>query len=177
MFKYKGSNASIMCAVEEANDLIISKEFLTPILDKESFDMADCDGVIIAQLIDLFASGMFGDLTVKTYKSKNPWSKAYGYFNPSKPDQIYLNTRNLNRPIASIIASLVHEMLHFLDSKSVFSFGHGDNSSTGKGETAPYWIDNLAENILKTYVFSTYNSGGNIYTPWYYRLWAFVRGK
>ena len=29
-----------------------------------------------------------------------------------------------------------------------FEFGHGDNSSIGKKNTAPYWIDNLAYSII-----------------------------
>jgi hypothetical protein len=119
------------------------------------------------------------NLTVKLYKSKNPFSKAYGYFSPSKPDHIFLNTRKLNRSKGSIVSSLIHEMIHYVDDKNKQeSYGHGDNSPVGKENTAPYWIDNLAESIIDNKLpdFNN-NENANIiyYVPFYKRFWMYVK--
>jgi hypothetical protein len=174
MFKYNGTNKDILQAVDDCNNLIQTNSFLTKIALKDHFDYADCTGRFISQMIEYFIQGKYGDLHVNVYKSKNPWSRAYGYFNPSKPDQIYLNSRKLNRSLASICASLCHELIHYLDSKSVFSFGHGDNSSVGKENSAPYWIDNLAEEILLVDKIEG-SKANKFYTPWYYRLYNFIK--
>jgi hypothetical protein len=117
------------------------------------------------------------NLIVKLYKSKNPWSKAYGYFSPAKPDHIFLNTRKLNRSKGSIVSSLIHEMIHYVDDKNKNeSYGHGDNSSLGKENTAPYWIDNLAESIIDNKL-PDFNNNENVnivyYVPWYKKLFKF----
>jgi len=174
MIKYRGNNTSVICAVESANELILNNEFLSRIASIDSFDMANCSGREIVSLIEMFIRKAFGDLEVVVYKSKNPWSKAYGYFNPAQPNKIYLNSRKLNRSVASIVASLVHELIHYLDSNSDFSFGHKDNNPIGKENTAPYLIDALAESMMPM----SHNEGGyayKIYTPWYYRVFNFLK--
>ena len=113
---------------------------------------------------------------IETYKSKNPWSSAYGYYNPTKPNFIYLNTRKLNRTNASICATLIHEMVHFLDNNSDFSFGHGSNNPKGKQNTAPYWIDNHVENRLRLkYQDKSESFAYKIVTPWYYVLYNWLK--
>ena len=170
MFKYDGNNVDVICAVEYANDLIMSNDFLSKIAAKKQFDMSEAKGRDVVSYIEYFFTGMFGRLHVNVYTSKNPWSKAYGYFNPNKPNQIYLNSRKLNRSHASITASLIHELIHFLDTKTGFYFGHGNNSPVGKENTIPYWVDNLAEEMIKGDESKTGSFAYNIVTPWYYRL-------
>ena len=174
MFKYTGKSHLINDCIKIANNLVLDKKFRDRIKECE-FDMATCDGIIIEKDIrnaSEYAKVSLGfpiyeatenyektrhfvnyipvnPLTVKTYRSKNPWSSALGYFSPSKPDHIFLNNRKLNRTKGSIVATLIHEMVHYCDFlNEVESYGHGDNSPNGKENTAPFYIDNIAESMV-----------------------------
>jgi len=203
MFKYEGDSHLINNCVKIANELVLDENFRERIRECE-FDMATCDGVVIAEDIRKAAeyrkislgfpmypasenvgkTKHFVDyipvhpIIVKTYRSKNPWSSALGYFSPSQPDHIFLNNRKLNRSKGSIVATLIHEMIHFCDYlNEVDSYGHGDNSPAGKENTAPFYIDNIAESIVDDKQPSFKNvENGNIktYTPWYKRLLNFI---
>ena len=67
-------------------------------------------------------------------------------FKKSDPNSIYINTAKLDRSLGSVVATLLHEFIHMVDNyDTLHSYGHGDNSARGKQNTAPYWIDNLAQ--------------------------------
>lgn len=174
MFEIRSKNESILEPVVKANILISDPKFKTKLANKKSFDMATCDGHHILKLIENNRRFLY----VHTYRSRNPWSKAYGYYSPATPNNIYLNTRKLNRSTGSIVASLIHELIHWLDHYDTqHSFGHGDNNPTGKQNTAPYWIDNIAEALIdnKEPDFNnTDNSKIKYYVPWYKRLWRLI---
>lgn len=185
MFKYFGDNFLIRDCVEIANDIVHNSELFHEKICDATFDMATCGGDEIYNDIKIrlkrpsridSRSPMVKnyELTVKLYKSKNPWSSAYGYFSPSKPDHIFLNSRKLNRSRGSIVSSLIHEMIHYVDDKNKYeSYGHGDNSPVGKSNTAPYWIDNLAESIVDDKQ-PNYNNLENVnikvYVPWFKKI-------
>ena len=187
MIVCKSNNVKVIIDVNMANRLIVfNKDFKTKIASYGVFDYSDCDSEFIADMIHQFSNGRFGNLYVYTYKSKNPWSRAYGYFSPSRPDRIYLNTRKLNRSLESIGASVIHEMVHFIDSKvNGASFGHGDNSPVGKQASSPYWIDNLAEYYFKKQLNhrndempdfdNMENSNIVYYVPWYKRAFRKIK--
>jgi hypothetical protein len=185
MIVSKTNNIKVLRATNAVNELLaFNNDFKNDIAGYGVFDYSDCDSEFIADLIHQFSNGRFGNLYVYTYKSKNPWSRAYGYFSPATPDKIFLNTRKLNRSQASIGASICHELIHYIDSKVTVRFGHGEgknaNSPIGKEATAPYWIDNLAEYYFKKNLneyrddlpdFNNLeNSNIVVYTPWYKRL-------
>lgn len=178
MFVNKSKIPVVESCVNLANDLIVSSNFAIKLNNKKSFDMATCDGTRILSLYNQ-AIKLKKELYVYTYRSKNPFSHSLGYFNPSKPDNIYLNSKKLNRTRGSIVASLIHESVHWLDYyDKVHSFGHGDNSPQGKQNTAPYWIDNISEALLKG-VEPNFNNNENkniiVYIPWWKRIinWIF----
>lgn len=174
----KSNIESVNKAVKLANDLIVDSKFSIKLNNKKSFDMATCDGTHIYSLY-LRAIKIKKTMYVYTYKSRNPWSRAYGYFNPAKPDNVYLNTRKLNRSLASIASSIIHESVHWLDHyDEKHSFNHGDNNPQGKQNTAPYWIDNVSEALLMG-VEPNFNNNENkniiVYIPWWKRIinWIF----
>jgi hypothetical protein len=79
-------------------------------------------------------------LPIYTYKSKNPFSRAIGYFDGKA---IHLNTRKL--PLMEhqdLVANLLHEWSHYC------GFGHGNNYKTKEKMefSVPYWI---SENVYK----------------------------
>lgn len=166
------TNEKVEDAIEEANKLLQKRDFYNKIESEINFDMANVSASKISTLIQLSKQNK---LYVNLYRSRNPWSKAYGYFIPSKPDHIYLNTRKLNRSLGSIVASLIHEMVHYVDNLyPEYSFGHGNNSPVGKEQTAPYRIDFIAQKIIESIGLPNEPSrraeNSNLYTPWYYRV-------
>jgi len=70
-------------------------------------------------------------------------------------------------------------MIHYCDNNNKEeSYGHGDNSSAGKQNTAPYYIDNIAESLIdkKLPDFNNVENENIIYyVPWYKRLFKYVR--
>ncbi len=144
---YDGSIQVISDAIQDANFILDSEEFHDALASKFAFDNSNASGKAISDLIR--ASSIEG--IVETYKPLPipPWSRANAYTKPSDPKTIFLNRRKLNRSIESIAATLVHEYIHLVDyANSQYEFGHGDNSSADKENTAPYWIDILAYQIL-----------------------------
>jgi len=144
---YNGNIQIISDAVHDANFILDSPEFHDALASKSGFDNSNASGKIISDLIK--ASSI--DAIVETYKPLPipPWSRANAYTKPSEPKTIFLNRRKLNRSMESVASTLVHEYIHLVDyANSQYEFGHGDNSSADKENTAPYWIDILAYQLL-----------------------------
>lgn len=164
-------------AVEFVNKRLFNSDdlfhdFLSQIQEKKSFDMADVDGDYIARkLIEFKHSGR--QLEVVIYRSRNPWSKAYGYWSPSTPFKIYVNSRKIpGRTAGSLVTTFTHEPVHAIDGlDTTASFGHGDNSSVGKDDTAPYWIGNLAGRMYDGTDITEADYPRTVRSSWYKRLW------
>lgn len=142
------NQVQVIQAVKRANDLINDSRLYNEIKDRESYYMSSCNGEKISELLQKFVATHV--MTVNIYKSKNPFTKAIGMFMPNKPHDIFLNIKFINRSVSSIVATLIHELIHAVDAfAQEDSFGHGDNKYTIEKEgTAPYYIDFLAENII-----------------------------
>lgn len=78
-----------------------------------------------------------GHISVKLYKSFNPWSAAIAYYDGK---DIYFNTRKLSKSPLIITSTLVHEWSHHC------GFKHGNNYKTKDKclYSVPYF---LSENI------------------------------
>ena len=87
------------------------------------------------------------DITVKKYKPWYFWSKAIASTIPGVP-VIRLNQYKLDRPIDETAATLIHECVHIVDTQKKLSFGHGNNYAAGKGLSAPYLIEKIAQEII-----------------------------
>jgi len=178
MFIYNGRNELIKDCVERANHLIVNDVFLDEIRFR-SFSMATCTGEQIVDDINNTPNNTPNNLHVRLYKSKNPFTSSLGYYSPSTPNDIFLNSRKLNRSKGSIVSTLIHEWIHYCDDCNTHeSYGHGDNSPIGKENTAPFLIDNIAESIVddKTPNYNdTINSNITYYVPWYNRILRWFR--
>lgn len=163
-------------AVEFCNNKLLNPDgalyyrFISEIQQKE-FDMADISGAKIAGFILEFIK--FRTINVKFYKSRNPWSKAYGYYTKARPFDININTRKMDRSVGSFIATLIHEMIHSVDGMSEHTFGHGANGSAGKDNTAPYWIGSLASELYGE-ITTVADYPRMVRSPWYKRLWNWI---
>lgn len=124
-----------------------ANEEMDAILEKTGklgrFHMSDVSGAYVAKKIREFK----GQMVVKIYYTKNPFSNVLGYYSPARPWEININGRNFNRSRGSLVATMVHELVHAVDDADLLkSYGHGSNTWTKEKEaTAPYLIDNVAE--------------------------------
>ena len=147
---YNGDHSRVAQAVIEANKLLQDEKFFEEIGAHPRFDLTEATSVQISSSI----KNCTAQMTIEFYTTLNPWSRANAYDDPEHPLVIHLNTRKLNRTVASICATLIHEAIHAADAiDHQLSYAHGDNDATGKENTAPYWIDSLAYKIV---------SGGDI---------------
>lgn len=150
-FIYNGHNSKIKSTTSKANEILNSDAFYEKIKNKEGgYLYSNCAGSLIAAATKSFRT----PIEVVIYKSKNPWTSANGYFTPSKPHTVHLNTRKLGRSNASIVATKVHEFFHAVDAKEEhLSFGHKDNKHTPeKEDCAPFYADFIAENMVNPLV-------------------------
>ena len=146
MFVYKGSNKKLIEATSKANRLLLTDEFYMAIKNKSTdFDMSTASPEYISEFI--WKNKEDVTCNVKTYSKR--FTKALAYFTRSRPNDININTYKLNRSMGSIVATLIHEYVHMVDHvDKKHSFGHGSNSRKGKQNTAPYWIDNVAQGMI-----------------------------
>ena len=173
----KTNNHRVNIAIEEANKLLRNEDFLKQIYLVDDFEYTYVNGEYIANALKDFASGKQSlILYVYTYRSKNPWSRVLGYFIPSKPNNTYINSRKLNRSMGSIVATIIHELIHMIDNfDNNASYGHGDNSPVGKQYSVPYWVDNLAQSFIdKKPIQNDESSNIVTYVPWYKKIWNWI---
>jgi hypothetical protein len=144
LFTTKSTNPLIIESVNAAN--FIKADLLKHLREnKKEFLSANIDSVKLAELIENDDSVM----DVHTYYY---WrSNVLGKFNPAYPNRIYVNTNSLPRSIASLVATIHHESIHYLDSKQTdFFFHHGNNRyAKWKEDTAPYYVGGIAYKIAK----------------------------
>lgn len=145
MFFTQSNNNRLFQAIEKANNILFDEVFLGFINNKGSFDMATCSSSHIAQLIIVYRE--LEQMEIVGYHKK--LSRALAYFDKRYPNKIFINTAKINRSLGSIVATYIHEYIHLLDNiDKTHYFGHGDNKRKGKENTAPYWIDNLAQSLI-----------------------------
>ncbi|MGZ0016802.1 hypothetical protein [Yeosuana sp. AK3] len=142
--------AGVKSATDKANELLKNDEFYKTISDHPSFDLSTASPKIISELLkksDLeFKVEIFYPNAFQSIK----YRKTFAYTDSRFPNTLFLNFKKLDREIEDIAATIIHESIHALDdAEENYTFGHGNNSPKGKHNTAPYWIGNLAYQILK----------------------------
>ena len=147
---YDGDWQIVQQATNSANLILADKAFYRRIREHAGFDLSLATPQQIADAVERCSTR----LTVKLYKSRNPFSRAIGYHDERWPECIFLNTRRLDRSTASIVGTIVHEAVHAADAVSPLDFDHGDNGAAGKDNTAPYWIGNLAISMASGEAFA-----------------------
>jgi hypothetical protein len=154
---FDGHNAHVRLAVEQANGVLKNPKFLDSIAAHPKFDMCDAPPTVIAGLIRTSALAF----QIKLFRPRSlidriRYRKTFAYMDRRFPATLFLNEKKLDREVADVAATIVHESIHGLDNtESRYSFGHGDDSPNGKENTAPYWIGTRA------YEFLTHRSGAS----------------
>jgi hypothetical protein len=116
-----------------ADCIIQNAEFRAEVSAIKVFDYSKRSGIQVIE--DL---SKMNDVAISTYRTKSPWSKTIAYtYGGAKT--IYFNTRKNPRDVPSMINTVIHESTH------IVGYGHGDNSSKGKGNSVPYKVGSIAE--------------------------------
>ena len=148
--KFNDENETVQKAVQMANEVFKNKDFYSRIRQELKFDLSTATPKIIADLIENSNLEFKVELFYPTGWRAIKYRKTFAYTDGNYPNTLFLNLKKLDRETEDIAATIVHESIHALDDESVeYTFGHGNNSSIGKDNTAPYWIGNLAYQILK----------------------------
>lgn len=143
--KYEGRRIEVIESSEMANRILADDAFYENISAHDDFDYTSHSPAEIARWIQ--NSSVI--VIAKLYKGE--WgSRTTAYVSSKYPDTVFLNSRKLDRPRGNIANTLVHEYVHSVDGAVTDArFGHGNNSSVGKKNSAPYWIGNLAEGMMR----------------------------
>ncbi len=132
----------IIQATQKANELLKSPAFFDAIRAHASFDMANVSPAVVATLMGEATVTMI----IEMYFSRN--RRVFGYDDPAHPEIIHINQNRNEFNVPALVNTMLHETVHAVDDLNPeASFGHGDNSSAGKENTAPYWIGSLAERM------------------------------
>lgn len=137
-------------AVQMANSILTNDNFYARIRLEDKFELCSTSPKIIADLI--FNSSL--EFKVQLYNPKGlravKYRRTLAYTDNNYPNTLFLNLKKIDREIEDIAATIIHESIHALDDECIeHTFGHGNNNSRGKENTAPYWIGDLAYQILK----------------------------
>lgn len=151
---YTGQDAGLRTAAAYINDRLNSDQsFWNSIRNKPSFDLATITPAEIANRLQSSTS----TITIVLWTPKP--AEAYKYddtialVDSRHPRKLFYHTKFQDRRVAKKVNTIVHEYVHsvdaFDDGQPGAQMGHGDNKPNGKGDTAPYWIGDLAERVYE----------------------------
>lgn len=127
MFDNRTIEPRVFRAIKFAKELLHpDSKMMKELWHKNDFEYNSGLGQEICEKIVFFTE----PTKVFFFKSKNPWSKSFGYFN--NVDSIFINTRKFNElckedekgRMPGLIGFLCHERLHHV------GFSHGNNFKT-----------------------------------------------
>jgi hypothetical protein len=147
---FDDEDPSVQQATQMANSIFTNEEFYKRIRQETKFDLSTAKPAVIAELILNSSLEFKVELFYPSGWRAIKYRKTFAYTDGNYPNTLFLNLRKIDRELEDIAATIVHESIHALDDECLeYTFGHGNNSSIGKDNTAPYWIGNLAYQILK----------------------------
>jgi hypothetical protein len=145
---FSEDNEIIMTAVEQANSLLSNEQFYNRIEQKDKFDLSTATPAQVANSIESSNLTFHVEIFYPNFLNFK-YRKTLAYTDGRFPNRLFLNFKKLDRSTESIAATIIHETIHAVDdAEHLYTFGHGNNSPVGKENTAPYWIGNLAHQML-----------------------------
>lgn len=141
------SDERLKDAVDWANQYFASNDFVKDIRSVEKYEHSN---ITPAQIADLFGHFSTRNIQIEVKLSYFGWFYKNVLGRTVGDGFVYVNSSGLNRQTWSVAATVVHEASHVVDQYfPKASFGHGSNSSKGKGKSFPYFIDERAEAWIK----------------------------
>lgn len=142
---YTGPLQRLRKAAMYVNTLDGDEQFWKNIRDTNKFTYTELSSKEIERRIRSSTS----TVNVKLHKFDD--EKTVAATDPKYRHTIYYSNRNMhiNRSIANMINTLVHEFVHnvdlFDDGEAASQMGHPQESTPTRVESAPYWIGDIAE--------------------------------
>jgi hypothetical protein len=138
--EYSGKKEKIIKAVKEANRILSSVDFYKQIEGKLGLDNSTYTGPQIANEMKNL------NRAIKVVDYWNPFSKA----NASTVSRIRMNKAKLNRSLASVVNTLIHETVHAVDwwANQQWDYTHNGNAPGGQHNTAPWVIGAIGEEMV-----------------------------
>lgn len=130
-YAVKSSLQYMVDVAEVANCVIYNPKFIAEVQTHKQFDYTKDNSATIAKKM-----AEFTPVILSTFKK--PLSKTIAVRNVGS-NVLYFNTSKNPRLMKYMVNTAVHERLH------VVGYGHGDNSASGKGNSVPYGIGDIAE--------------------------------
>lgn len=144
--EYHGNDRKVGDLVESANKILADKDFYAYISQHDDFSYTGESPKDVADWMK--ESNII--VRVRLYTPADPNTSTTAYVSSKYPNTIFLNSYKLNRGDADIVNTIIHEVVHSVDaSVEDHEFGHGGNSRDGKQNSAPYWIGQLAECLVR----------------------------
>lgn len=145
---YAGSESRIIDACAYVDTLASNSHFWDAIRTHPKFDFTDLTPTEIERRL----REANATITVKLWKPHfGRYSRTVAVTDSRYPRTVFYNQNKLNRGVANIVNTIVHEYVHnvdyFDDGNMQIEYGHGSQSAVGKSNSAPYWIGDLAERI------------------------------
>ena len=149
---YRGRNQKLHEAVAFVIDLLEQEEFYEAIAKKGSFDFTNKRPSEIAEYIKNKKQETVVRLYTPRWVRRVRHRNTNAYVDPNYPNTLFYNSRKLWRSVGSMVNTVVHEYVHSVDYSAdgnpALEYGHGDQSSDGKKDAAPYWIGDLAQRFF-----------------------------
>jgi hypothetical protein len=148
---YNGQNQKLIDAVDFVNDLFENDKFWGEIESHSKFDYTK----YTPKQISNFMKNKKKVVGVKLYCPpfyQHKYTNAYT--DPRYPNTLFYNSKKLWRSVGNMVNTIVHEYVHTVDftedGNVNVDYGHGTQTSSGKENSAPYWIGNLSEKFFNS---------------------------
>jgi len=142
---YNGSIQILIDAMAKANALLQDNNFYALIARRPGFDFTRATGEQVAN------SMKNCNLTLQVLTFKKILTRELGYEDPADPTAIHINIAGgkLDRSLGSVVGTYIHESVHAADANDPnLDYPHNGNGAAGNENTAPYWIGNLAVQLI-----------------------------
>lgn len=138
--RYAGNNPKITAAVAEANRILSNTEFYRKIDSIQTFDNTTYTGSQIVAEMRAIASIEVGEY----YKARTRTTA-------KTLTKIRLNTARLNRSLAAVTKTLVHETVHAVDwnTNKRWNYTHRTQYEERPPVSAPYVIGAIAQKMIQ----------------------------
>ena len=137
---YGGKDTRIILAVKEANKILQNQEFTNLVNQIEKFDNTQYSG---KQILSEMSTIQFVEVT-EFYKSHTKTTA-------KTQNRISINKAKLNRSLASITNTLIHECIHAVDwlTNKKWDYTHRTQHVENPPISAPYVIGSIAQKLVK----------------------------
>ncbi len=151
---YSGKDNGLKKAAAFVNELITDGDLWDRIIAHGKFDRALIDPNTIVDRLKAGPTELHvQDLKAPRWKRWTIYRRTVAVVDPTHPARFSYHRKFRRNSVGQKVNTILHEYVHIVDNSDADEgeqMGHGDNSSVGKENTAPYWIGSEAQRIYET---------------------------